>query len=218
MVQTSLRISEELKAVLDAAVLERRKVDRKFSLNDLMMQTLEKEWIDKPKSSTGITPVQIWGPLSHDVDGRRGVVTVAEQEQAISAIVDSGRMPEQTRRDLLVGPDNPQPATQEEIDEIVRTSYPPSVLEHAAKAEAPIGKSVTEFLLKTTPKIDTRSGAAIQALVGEGLTDDWERRCVLDFGKKILDQAARSLPGWKKMTWEQRHAKLKEQKEGQDGW
>lgn len=105
-----------------------------------------------------------------------------------------------------------------EQEQAIQSAYPQSVLEHAAKAEAPIGKSVTEFLLKTAPKITIHQ--ELDILLPGHDDPDYEGRCIKDFGKKILEQAARSLPGWKKLTWEQRHAKLKEQRDGTsaDGW
>lgn len=101
-----------------------------------------------------------------------------------------------------------------EQEEAIQSTYPTSALEAAAQAEAPIGRSVTEFLLKTAPRIADKS---VDATDKPG--DEWQSRCVLDFGNKILELAARSMPGWKKMTWEQRHTRLKEQKESSaDGW
>lgn len=104
-----------------------------------------------------------------------------------------------------------------EQEQAIASAYPATVLEHAAKAEAPIGKSVTEFLLNTAPKIADRPDPSIR-LSADG--DEWEKRCVLDFGGAVLEKAFRGVPGWKKMTWEQRHAKLKEQQDAApgDGW
>lgn len=62
----------------------------------------------------------------------------------------------------LFNPDKPVPlerihdAISSSLGEDVATAYAPKVLEHAAGAEAPIGRSVTDFLMSAVPKVGGR--------------------------------------------------------------
>lgn len=113
------------------------------------------------------------------------------------------------------GDEDRYPGTESiEDEEPVTSGHPIPVLELAAQAEAPIGRSVTDFLLKNPPRV------AVDAILPEEEApevEDWQKRCREDFGKAITERVGRE---WKKLTWEQRHAKLKEQRDGTsaDGW
>lgn len=129
-----------------------------------------------------------------------------------------------------VGPENPVAI---EFERLLREggatvvdvtpNHAPTALEHAARAEAPIGKSVTEFLLENPPKVqgDPRSivgfarGDSEEILVVAAPVDEWQDKCLKAFGAKVMASAARSIPRWDRMSWEQRHEFLKAQQESQ---
>lgn len=92
------------------------------------------------------------------------------------------------------------------------SAYDARSLEHAARAESPIGKSVTEFLLKNPPKV---AAAVIDEPV-KSTVDEWNERCIQDFGQKVLLAAVKNVPRWERMTWQQRHEHLKTQREMQE--
>jgi len=104
--------------------------------------------------------------------------------------------------------------TGERTENIV-TAYTPTVLEHAAKADAPIGRSVADFLMQQAPKI-----ASIAVVEPQAPTDEWEAMCMGEFGAKALLIAGKNVPRWERMTWEQRHEALiqKREREQGDAW
>ena len=92
----------------------------------------------------------------------------------------------------------------------IEAPHPVVVLEHAARAEAPIGRSVTEFLMTNAAKIVPASSSLEST---EADDDPYEKRCRAEFGRKALGQAAGDKPGvrgWAKMNWQQRYEVLKE--------
>lgn len=104
-------------------------------------------------------------------------------------------------------PDDPETHAED-----IATAYAPTVLEHAAKAEAPIGRSVTEFLMQQAPKISSVSPVEPQVT-----TDEWEVACIDEFGSKALTVASKNIPRWDRLNWKQRHETLIEKREREQG-
>lgn len=115
----------------------------------------------------------------------------------------------------------PDPGPTVEVPDAVHSvmsAYTPTALEHAAKAEAPIGRSVTDFLLNNPPRVSVDMaqdrGVFIEVTETEVVEiDGWHAQCLQDFGVKVLTTAAKSVPRWERMNWQQRHEFLKAQKE-----
>ena len=101
----TLRIPEILAKRLDAVLAERRREERRFSMNDWLVEAI------RGKLDRATEPPRRLDPK-----------------------------PTLSRRDLEDG-------------ETVTTDHPQSAIEHAARAEAPIGRSVTEFLLTQGPTV-----------------------------------------------------------------
>lgn len=101
-------------------------------------------------------------------------------------------------------------------EETVESGHSPAVLEHAARAEAPFGRSATAFLLENTAKVgNLDQNAGLPADLEPG--DPFEARCRVEFGEKVMLNAAKYVPRWAKMTWEQRHEALVAKKEAEGG-
>jgi hypothetical protein len=111
-----------------------------------------------------------------------------------------------SRRGLPVVEDGP-----EEVEEDVPCAHPAVVVEAAAKASAPFGRSVADFLLSAKPKI------APVVVAEPKPVDEWQARCVQEFGERIVGQAAKGVQGWGKLSWQRRHEALCEKREREQG-
>ncbi len=107
------------------------------------------------------------------------------------------------------------------LGESVVAPHPVVVLEHAAKAETPIGRSVTEFLMTNAAKIAAPSSLELPEVFE---ADPYEKRCRVEFGEKPIRDAEGTatrrglVAGWSKMTWRERHELLSAKKETESPW